>query len=273
MNKDDLYFDKIDTENKAYLFGFILADGHICTNPKNKSVSIEIAKKDLEILKFAKKEFKYAGKIKTTIHNNTLYKRLRIYGNQFTDCLINKGVDSNKTITLKYPLIEENLQRHFIRGYFDGDGCIHISKRKTINKYRYELTIIGTESFSNQLNDIISHTIGFRFLKKFKKTKSNNMICILHTSSIKNIKLFLNWIYYNSTFYLTRKYKIYNKILNTHIIHNCETRKKLSNQNIIDIKYKLKQSILTLREIAHEYGVSHGAISSIKNGKSYKNIN
>jgi intein/homing endonuclease len=36
----------------------------------------------------------------------------------------------NKTFSVKYPQINEKFERHFLRGYFDGDGCIRINTDK-----------------------------------------------------------------------------------------------------------------------------------------------
>ena len=43
------YFEKIDTEDKAYFLGFIYADGSIVTNKRN-SLYIKIHSKDQHIL-------------------------------------------------------------------------------------------------------------------------------------------------------------------------------------------------------------------------------
>ena len=56
---DENYFDSIDNPNKAYIIGFIYADGSI--NLKRNLLTICISEKDLEILEFIKKELNYSG--------------------------------------------------------------------------------------------------------------------------------------------------------------------------------------------------------------------
>jgi len=48
---NEKFFNKIDTEEKAYWLGFIMADGYTRLNKKNNpaQTSIEISKKDIEI--------------------------------------------------------------------------------------------------------------------------------------------------------------------------------------------------------------------------------
>jgi DNA invertase Pin-like site-specific DNA recombinase len=47
INED--YFEKIDTEEKAYFLGFLYADGHI-TSGKGKSITLSLQKADIHIL-------------------------------------------------------------------------------------------------------------------------------------------------------------------------------------------------------------------------------
>ena len=44
--------------------------------------------------------------------------RLACYSKKSYTDLINKGCGINKSLILKFPV------SHFIRGYFDGDGCV-----------------------------------------------------------------------------------------------------------------------------------------------------
>ncbi len=57
------YFDKIDTEAKAYILGFIYADGFVGSEKFN---NIVISINDLEILEFIAEELKFTGKIRKT---------------------------------------------------------------------------------------------------------------------------------------------------------------------------------------------------------------
>jgi intein/homing endonuclease len=56
------------------------------------------------------------------------------------------GMVPNKSLVLKFPDIPKEMYRHFIRGYFDGDGslCLHINKR---GKFQPLLSITSTDDF------------------------------------------------------------------------------------------------------------------------------
>lgn len=66
----------------------------------------------------------------------------------------------NKSKVLKFPEVPDDLVRHFIRGYFDGDGCVsyRLQLDKRYNKLRQFLTIrfiCGNRSFLKSLRDVL----------------------------------------------------------------------------------------------------------------------
>lgn len=95
---------------------------------------------------------------------------------------------------------------HFIRGYFDGDGCI----RKSYDTTRYEAKITSGSSI---------------FLEKIKETLQMNSITSsiikrkecnaydLHIYNRANINSFFNFMYKDATIYLSRKYNIFVALL------------------------------------------------------------
>jgi len=115
------------------------------------------------------------------------------------------GCTPRKSLTLKFPKKEifkdEGLIRHFIRGYFDGDGCIsrHLCKHIVSPL----VSILGTSEFLNSI-EIYSNIYGS--ILKDKRWKNNTKY--INFKKPEAIK-FINYIYNNSTIYLDRKYKLY----------------------------------------------------------------
>lgn len=270
--KNDNYFETINTENKAYLLGFIAADGYVCTKSGNKNLTISLSDKDVEILNFAKTEFEYDGKFRKRYIGLNSYLTLRIYGKQFVDNIIKYGFDNTKTYRFHLPTIPISLYKHFIRGYFDGDGCIYFSKKKQYNAYKYSISIIGTESFCKEINQFVLETLKFSFKEILVPTLNNKNIITLKSENISDIKTFLHFIYDGCSFCLNRKYKKYKELLKIHDNHNQERRRKFTTEQIKDIKHRLISGE-TSRHIAKDYNVTHGAIGGIKSGKSYSYIN
>ena len=135
-------FSKIETELQAYLLGFYAADGNI--NEKRKTFRIHLQKQDSELVYLYKDIISPDARTftveehKTTGRNGQEVNAHESFGVDITSAklctdLVNLGIGYNKSYSdLHIPEMPESLIRHFIRGYFDGDGCITIwlSKEK-----------------------------------------------------------------------------------------------------------------------------------------------
>lgn len=142
--------------------------------------------------------------------------------------ILNKyGCTPSKSLILKFPdesiFESKDLIRYFIRGYFDGDGCI------SYNRYKYGIvprcSVLGTLQFitklaeySNQNKGLIQlcHAAHDYFNLKLKKSESIE---------------FLHYLYDDCSIYLTRKYLRYKAFINNHyeIPYNSEDMKIFLN--------------------------------------------
>ena len=212
---DEHIFDVIDTEEKAYWLGFIFADGYIASFSKEEKprYTFELCLKGDDYLHLEKfKEFiKYNGPGKVTISNvrcnNKICKRCRfsITNKFFWHSLYEKGCVPNKSLTLTFPSInifkDSLLIKHFIRGYFDGDGSL--SFYKNIKSVSPNISILGTKEFLEKLSNILG--IPTR-LSKQKRYKHNTWTLYFNKESALK---FLSNIYDDSSVYLDRKYNRY----------------------------------------------------------------
>lgn len=124
-NPNHNFFNNIETEIQAYLLGFFAGDGHIEKRKDYDSYSLKILlnKKDRYILELFNK---YIGNNQYSIQElKSGARAISITSNQIGLDLYKLGYDNRKTYTCtKLPVIPKKLMRHFIRGYFDADGCI-----------------------------------------------------------------------------------------------------------------------------------------------------
>jgi hypothetical protein len=128
---DEHYFDEIDTPNKAYILGFLYADGY--NNEVNHTIVLTLHEKDKDILEKIRKELKCE---KPLYHISSVNKHdgkprelesLILASKHMSETIKKWGLVPNKTFTLEFPkFLSDNLVCHFIRGYFDGDGCAWI---------------------------------------------------------------------------------------------------------------------------------------------------
>lgn len=212
------YFDEINTEEKAYWLGFLTADGWINKNDKNSAgvTGIELQYGDINHLKKFNKSIGGNYKITDrwrpcTISTSDQKKEhhmccIRIFSLTMYNSLANKGFTKNKSFDCGIPYLREDLIKHFIRGYFDGDGCLCFT-----NKSFH----INFTTASKTLNDDISRVLKFENFNIVESTYVNNYnttIYRLDLSRQQDKINFLDWIYQDANVYLDRKYKKYIKV-------------------------------------------------------------
>lgn len=114
-------------------------------------------------------------------------------------------VPPNKSLTLKFPdtkIFQDTLLiRHFIRGYFDGDGCVsYANKEHTV----INMQLLGTYEFLDRLLDFLPKELQGLTLRHNHNNEQEQTFFI-NTSRNKAYK-FLHYLYNNSSVYLERKY-------------------------------------------------------------------
>lgn len=123
------YFQQIDSVNKAWLLGFIAADGAISNN--RNAITIKLSAIDVSILQQIKQELRIERNIFTSITNNGFeICSLEWSSQKQKQDLAKYGIVNNKTyLPMHLPkFTNDNLILAFILGYFDGDGSISVDK-------------------------------------------------------------------------------------------------------------------------------------------------
>ena len=211
-------FDTIDTEEKAYWLGFLFADGSM--GSKNNTIELQLSAKDAEHVRKFARFMQYNQEIK--FKRNKKDKNEEIYYDSCRVSFTNKhlwgtlnsyGCTPKKSITLKFPdesiFSDKSLIRHFIRGYFDGDGTLGIYDNK-VDIYIYHnhchLALLGT-------NDMLTNIVNYIGIPKkvfittpSPKTK-NDLFKVQYAAKEAFYASF--YMYYNSNIYLDRKYVKY----------------------------------------------------------------
>lgn len=123
-NFNEKYFDIIDTQERAYFLGFLYADGY--NNIKQGRIQIALQWRDFDILEKLQNNLKSNYIINCNIFNGFKQCFLSINSRYLSNQLTKLGMLHKKSLILKFPTedqVPKHLIRHFIRGYFDGDGC------------------------------------------------------------------------------------------------------------------------------------------------------
>lgn len=198
------YFETIDSEDKAYWLGFIYADGNI--NKAKSTLRINLQGRDHAHLSKLNKciQGNFQVRVFDERHGDKTYPmcQILIYSTKIALDLIQNGVVPNKTNKITFPDLDGNLIRHFVRGYFDGDGSICERKHK---KRKSDLACsftCGNVIFLEGLREILFQNGIKSYLVKDKRGKKYN----LSLAGLQNPDTFLHYIYDGATIYLDRKY-------------------------------------------------------------------
>jgi len=203
LQLDENAFDVIDASEKAYWLGFLMADGNITKHTLQVGV-----KKNDEVHLY--KMLKFLGSDQQPKHwSHKDFMHLRITSKHLVRGLIDKGCVPKKSLIAKYPTEDKmpvRYNRHFIRGYFDGDGCIMKQKR-------WNTATFSIASGSIEMLKDIEQAIGGiveRFSWESNKKQTGYQI---RTSKRDNLVSLYHYLYDNATIYLDRKKAKFEEVL------------------------------------------------------------
>ena len=114
------------------------------------------------------------------------------------------GVVERKSLILQFPdFLRPDLIRHFVRGYFDGDGCVYYD----VKRNKCTTNIVGTLEFCTGVSNIMSAM----FIKNniYKPRNDEKNTYVLQTSANLSSYKFLSWIYRDCDIKMRRKYESY----------------------------------------------------------------
>jgi len=187
---DDSFLNKIDTEFKAYLLGWIASDGNLSKN----TIRLSINKKDIAILNIIKNEICSEIPLQYLDHNMVA---LVLNSQEMTQDVcrhLKLPGPCDKHAIVDFPELDSDaLCWAFIRGFFDGDGSVG-----TFNaKRNYPRATITTSSI--KMREKIKDVVGI---------PASEYGLNLEWSGVNALD-FLARLYDNATYYLNRKRDLY----------------------------------------------------------------
>jgi intein-encoded DNA endonuclease-like protein len=247
------YFDIIDSVNKAYILGFIYADGSI--NKAKGNLTICLSKKDIEVLEFIKQEVNYSGVISTKVINNMSYSLLSITSKRLINKIIELGVVQNKTyLSTNLPDIPQEYFNDMLRGFFDGDGSIYGDSNKGY-------TICFSSNISI-LELIKQYLLSLKIKSSKIRLRNQDSInsAMLEIRGNKQIEKLISLLFNNEyDFSLNRKKS---KFLEFKEYLQTLTRRNVSDEVIIKIKNLFKEE-KTQKEIHELLGLPYSSVRTI----------
>lgn len=202
VDLDEHVFDIIDNEEKAYWLGFLYADGGVTKTNKRSRLELTLKESDYNHIEKFKRFLKSTNKIQYKQCKLGNAYRLIVSSVILVDALIKKGCTPRKSLTLTFPkegIIPNELIRHFMRGYFEGDGWLGFNTKHD----HHRCSIVGTKDFINGFCDVIGI--------KCEKFKSQGR-AFGYEFKRAEVRKLLKFMYEDCTIYLDRKYSRYLEI-------------------------------------------------------------
>jgi hypothetical protein len=196
------YFESISSSRCAYFFGLLAADG--CVMPDWNKVSISLRQPDSYLLEELKKELKADAKIGIEYPrlSNTPACSLQLHSKKMVSDLIKNGLTARKSLTLEFPNIPEQYFWSFVRGFFDGNGCISFQKRLKVSDTK-RVTFAASSIFNLKLKGIFEEKFGIKScLSICDKNPEHSELIIIRKEDVIKIR---NFMYENDTISMKRK--------------------------------------------------------------------
>lgn len=219
------YFESIDNERKAYWLGFFFADGYVSKTEAGYCCGIELKLSDINHLRKFNKCIN--GNVEPIIRKRdslVVHSEgtaiIRLFSKKIFEDLYKQGCVERKSDKIKMPNISEQYMWAFIRGFFDGDGCIVLDKNRQCPKFDF---CSSSLEMLNQLreflykNNVCSYVVESKSDSTIKSKIPNYR---LYISGMENGYLFATKMYKDSTIYLDRKYKKWQSIIEEYDIIN-----------------------------------------------------
>lgn len=208
---NDTFFSNIDTEIKAYLLGFLYADGYITNDGR---IGCRLTADDDEIIKLIQKYIAVESPIRYTNYQN-IKRRPQVVicwkSKQMYKDLLKLGFHTDKTHINSniFSFIPENLKLAFIRGYCDGDGSIRFTKHP---EGWYRCSVIFCNGCPKILEDVKEFfENSYNICGKIQHVK--NFYRLVYEKVLDAAKISY-LLYNNANFYLTRKYNSAKEMIN-----------------------------------------------------------
>ena len=160
-------FQKWDSE-MAYWLGFIWADGYVSIKKNKHIFRIALKIEDKEHLLKLKSFLQTDSPVVETKHkiNNKKYPTvtLSIYRLELIESLFNLGLIVDRSQKNNdFPNIPKQFVWHFMRGFFDGDGCIQRPQKCSFYLSGWSLSFCGSKNNMLFIQKIIQDETGLEY--------------------------------------------------------------------------------------------------------------
>ncbi|MDO8488382.1 MAG: hypothetical protein Q7S31_03670 [bacterium] len=203
-------FDHLNGKT-SWLLGWMASDGFVRPNSR---LGLKVAAKDRDIVLKFKQHLSHSGPIYNKVQRLESMKKdyklvsIEVSSSRIAQKMADFGIIPNKSLVLTYPLLiarsDENIERSFIRGVFEGDGSILIEKERSLL-----FQIVGTYKLCLGVQQALIRYVKVGETKLTNNIRGRNHYALRYRGRYQVLKI-VNWIYKNAgKNVLNRKYSKY----------------------------------------------------------------
>lgn len=196
-----------NSHNGAWILGMFAADGYLpSTKGAHNKCILALKESDVECLEQIKKELSYTGPIYNYLSSDQIHRfvSLSFTSKKIRETMESYGIINKKTYFMEHlPDLPDEYMLDYIRGYFDGDGSIYITKKD--NKIGSSFTC-HSKTFLYELKEYLQRKIGIS--GKIYFSRNNYSLVFFKKDTI----VLCNALYQNDYLSLKRKKQKFFKI-------------------------------------------------------------
>lgn len=213
---DENFFERWNPK-MAYVLGFIYADGNILYDKFSRGSYLSVTSTDKDVIFKIKKWLNSDHSVQQKdgsgygSKNGKKAYLLRIGNVNLYNSLVKLGLRPNKSLTARMPEVPGKYVKDFVRGYFDGDGCVYIYKSRGRQQeiILRKLSVIftsGSKQFLEDLLKILKQKLNLRQYIVYSSHNSFQLRLATHDS----VEMF-KFLYYKTAddLFFTRKFRIF----------------------------------------------------------------
>lgn len=153
------------SSNMAYVLGYIYADGTLidATYMRGKYITVtSVDSGSMERLRGYMESEHVIFNRKSIYEKGKPHYGLKIGSHKIYNDLLKLGLYPNKSLTISFPTVPQKYLADFVRGYFDGDGCIYLEKgigtqgQKIVKRLRTIFTS-GSRDYLVKMNESLKN--------------------------------------------------------------------------------------------------------------------
>jgi len=190
---DESFFERIDTEEKAYWLGFAFADGSVIANCR--VFRTELHRRDVQHLRKLATALQTDIPIKPFPAHSSYY--LAVGSAKLCRFLSRHGCVPNKTCRHGTPKIAKKLLRHFYRGVVDGDGSLFCSTKSKA----WAFDCVGSRVFIEDFQAWLMRRLGL----SATKLRCRGEAWSVRYDGTRQVAQIGRLLYANATVFLDRK--------------------------------------------------------------------